>query len=116
MSCFSEMKDELHFHYAGYVGPYDAVYSHCFVLYCQLNLMILNIRRYNLLKYFVLFSQDKAQEKFMRIKHAYNTLLNSTSRRKYDSGNRGSGSHYSSQRSQSGSTQAEEEFYGLGKL
>lgn len=51
-----------------------------------------------------------AQEKFLRIKHAYNTLLNS-SRRKYDSGNRGSNS---SQRSQSWNPQTEEEFYGLG--
>lgn len=59
--------------------------------------------------------EDKAQEKFMRIKHAYNTLLNSSSRRKYDSGNRGSDFSYSSsQRSQSGNPQAEEEFYGLG--
>ncbi|XP_004486984.1 uncharacterized protein [Cicer arietinum] len=55
--------------------------------------------------------QDKAQEKFMRIKHAYNTLLNSSSRKKYDSGSRGSNS---SQRSQSWNQQAEEEFYGLG--
>ncbi|CAK8536063.1 unnamed protein product [Lathyrus sativus] len=51
-----------------------------------------------------------AQEKFLRIKHAYNTLLNS-SRRKYDSGNRGSNS---SQRSQSWNPKTEEEFYGLG--
>ncbi|MED6213323.1 hypothetical protein PIB30_092023 [Stylosanthes scabra] len=57
--------------------------------------------------------EDNAQEKFMRIKHAYNTLINSSSRRKYDSGNRGSDySYYSSQRSQSRNTQ-EEEFYGL---
>jgi len=48
----------------------------------------------------------------LRIKHAYNTLLNSSSRRKYDSGNRGSNS---SQRSQSWNQQVEEEFYGLGK-
>lgn len=48
----------------------------------------------------------------MRIKHAYNTLLNSTSRRKYDSGSRGSGS---TQRTQSWNPQAAEEFYGLGK-
>ncbi|KAJ6712859.1 DNAJ-like protein 1 MITOCHONDRIAL-RELATED [Salix purpurea] len=31
--------------------------------------------------------ETNAQEKFMRIKHAYNTLLNSESRRKYDAGN-----------------------------
>ncbi|XP_057727982.1 uncharacterized protein LOC130943911 isoform X1 [Arachis stenosperma] len=60
--------------------------------------------------------EDKAQEKFMRIKHAYNTLINSNSRRKYDFGNRGSDFSYSSsQRSQSRSTQ-EEEFYGLGNF
>ncbi|KAE8646958.1 uncharacterized protein LOC116404544 isoform X2 [Cucumis sativus] len=46
----------------------------------------------------------------MRIKHAYNTLLNSESRRKYDYGNHGSDFSYSSaQRSQD-----EETFYGLG--
>ncbi|KAL5082541.1 hypothetical protein RYX36_010962 [Vicia faba] len=56
--------------------------------------------------------ENNAQEKFLRIKHAYNTLLNS-SRRKYDSGNRGSSS---SQRSQSWNPQAEEEFYGLGNF
>ncbi|XP_061337923.1 uncharacterized protein LOC133284829 isoform X1 [Gastrolobium bilobum] len=57
--------------------------------------------------------QDKAQEKFMRIKHAYNTLLNSSSRKKYDSGNRGSDFY---QRSQNRNSQAEEEFYGLGNF
>lgn len=55
--------------------------------------------------------EDNAQEKFLRIKHAYNTLLNSSSRRKYDSENRG---FNSSQRSQSWNQQVEEEFYGLG--
>ncbi|KAL2332152.1 hypothetical protein Fmac_019733 [Flemingia macrophylla] len=57
--------------------------------------------------------EDKAQEKFMRIKHAYNTLLNSSSRKKYDSGNRG---YDFSQGSQSRNAQAEEEFYGLGNF
>ncbi|XP_031743087.1 uncharacterized protein LOC116404544 isoform X1 [Cucumis sativus] len=48
----------------------------------------------------------------MRIKHAYNTLLNSESRRKYDYGNHGSDFSYSSaQRSQD-----EETFYGLGNF
>ncbi|KAE9585993.1 hypothetical protein Lal_00009921 [Lupinus albus] len=54
--------------------------------------------------------EDKAQEKFMRIKHAYNTLLNSSSRRKYDSRDRGS--NFSS--SSSANPRTEEEFYGLG--
>ncbi|CAK9314530.1 unnamed protein product [Citrullus colocynthis] len=59
--------------------------------------------------------EPNAQEKFMRIKHAYNTLLNSESRRKYDYGNHGSDFSYSStQRSQSTNTQDEETFYGLG--
>lgn len=51
----------------------------------------------------------------MRIKHAYNTLINSE---KYDSNNRGSGgSDYSrtSQRTRN-QTQQEEEFYGLADL
>ena len=50
----------------------------------------------------------------MRIKHAYNTLMSSESRRKFDSANRGSDFSYSSaQRSRV--SQDEEEFYGLGK-
>ncbi|XP_014496624.1 uncharacterized protein LOC106758190 isoform X2 [Vigna radiata var. radiata] len=54
--------------------------------------------------------EEKAQEKFMRIKHAYNTLLNSSSRKRYDSGNQG---YDFSQGSQSRNAQPEEEFYGL---
>ncbi|XP_044483302.1 chaperone protein DnaJ-like isoform X2 [Mangifera indica] len=58
--------------------------------------------------------EANAEEKFMRIKHAYSTLLNSESRRKYDSGNRTSDFSYSSgQRSQSTNVQDEEEFYGF---
>lgn len=53
----------------------------------------------------------------MRIKHAYNTLLNSDSRRKYEYGNRSSGYSYTdSQRSRSQTSQQEEEFYGFGKI
>lgn len=48
----------------------------------------------------------------MRIKHAYNTLLNSESRRKYDSGNRTSDFSYSTGPSQN---VQDEEFYGFGK-
>lgn len=51
--------------------------------------------------------QPNAQEKFLRIKHAYNTLMSSESRRKYDSG-------FSSQSSAKVS-QKEEDFYGFGK-
>uniref|UniRef100_A0A803PUG4 J domain-containing protein n=1 Tax=Cannabis sativa TaxID=3483 RepID=A0A803PUG4_CANSA len=59
--------------------------------------------------------EANAQEKFMRIKHAYNTLLSSESRRKYDYGNRDSDYSYSStQRSRV--SQDEEEFYGLEDL
>ncbi|KAK3003081.1 hypothetical protein RJ639_019081, partial [Escallonia herrerae] len=59
--------------------------------------------------------QANAQEKFMRIKHAYNTLLNSESRRKYDTSNRASGYSYSTA---GGSKRAEdeEEFYGFGNF
>lgn len=53
----------------------------------------------------------------MRIKHAYNTLLNSQSRRKYDTGGPRSDYSYSSaRRSQTKETQDEEEFYGFGKI
>ncbi|GMN24084.1 hypothetical protein TIFTF001_000418 [Ficus carica] len=59
--------------------------------------------------------EANAQEKFMRIKHAYNTLLNSETRRKYDSGSRGSDFSYSAaQRSRV--SQEEEEYYGLGNF
>ncbi|KAL8055947.1 hypothetical protein ABFX02_04G088300 [Erythranthe guttata] len=55
-----------------------------------------------------------AQEKFMRIKHAYNTLLTSKSRGKYDAGNRGSDYSYSTTGSyQTKTREAEEEFYGF---
>ncbi|XP_026444469.1 uncharacterized protein LOC113344748 isoform X2 [Papaver somniferum] len=56
--------------------------------------------------------QANAQEKFMRIKHAYNTLLNSESRRKYDYGRGASGGYSTSKnRSRKG---REAEFYGFG--
>ncbi|TQD76108.1 hypothetical protein C1H46_038376 [Malus baccata] len=53
-----------------------------------------------------------AQEKFMRIKHAYNTLLSSKSRGKYDSNFGSDYSYSSSQRNQSKKSQ-DEEFYGF---
>ncbi|XP_043692063.1 chaperone protein DnaJ-like isoform X2 [Telopea speciosissima] len=52
--------------------------------------------------------EANAQEKFMRIKHAYNTLLNSESRQRYDFGN--SASSYSSSRDE---RKQDEEFYGF---
>lgn len=59
--------------------------------------------------------EANAQEKFMRIKHAYNTLLNSESKRKFDPGNRASDFSYSTTgRNQSRKTQDDEEFYGFG--
>jgi len=58
-----------------------------------------------------------AQEKFMRIKHAYNTLLDSESRRRYEAGNQTSDYSYSTAgRNQSQNTQDEEEFYGIGNF
>ncbi|XP_057536082.1 chaperone protein dnaJ 20, chloroplastic isoform X2 [Amaranthus tricolor] len=57
--------------------------------------------------------EANAQEKFMRIKHAYNTLINSDSRSRYDAGNRKSDFSYSSS-GRNQSTQEEEEFYGFG--
>ncbi|XP_077217101.1 chaperone DnaJ-domain superfamily protein isoform X2 [Tasmannia lanceolata] len=53
--------------------------------------------------------EANAQEKFMRIKHAYNTLVNSESQRKYDFRNQTS--DYSN--STSRNAQDEEEFYGF---
>lgn len=67
---------------------------------------------YGTLFVFLAYIQANAQEKFMRIKHAYSALLNSETRRKYDSGNRTSGFSYSTNQRQY--TQ-DEEFYGFGK-
>ncbi|KAF8010750.1 hypothetical protein BT93_J1406 [Corymbia citriodora subsp. variegata] len=56
--------------------------------------------------------EANAQEKFMRIKHAYNTLLNSResdSKRRYNTGNRASGFPYSTE----DRSTIDEEFYGL---
>ncbi|KAG9454613.1 hypothetical protein H6P81_007517 [Aristolochia fimbriata] len=58
--------------------------------------------------------ETNAQEKFMRIKHAYNTLLNSKSQRKY--GSRSSTSDYGSpsyERQGNNYAQDEENFYGF---
>ncbi|XP_024982095.1 uncharacterized protein LOC112518577 isoform X2 [Cynara cardunculus var. scolymus] len=50
--------------------------------------------------------EANAQEKFLRIKHAYNTVLNSDSRKKYDSGNSNTSEAYK--------RAEDEEFYGFG--
>ncbi|CAN6871069.1 unnamed protein product [Brassica oleracea] len=55
--------------------------------------------------------EANAQEKFLRIKHAYTTLINSESRLNYGSDRPASG--YSGQTNQKGNTQVEEDFYGL---
>ncbi|XP_071716718.1 uncharacterized protein [Rutidosis leptorrhynchoides] len=53
--------------------------------------------------------EANAQEKFLRIKHAYNTVMNSDSRKKYDSGNRTyEASNYK--------RTEDEEFYGFGNF
>uniref|UniRef100_A0A5B7AD39 J domain-containing protein n=1 Tax=Davidia involucrata TaxID=16924 RepID=A0A5B7AD39_DAVIN len=57
--------------------------------------------------------EENAQEKFMRIKHAYNTVLNSESRRKYDSGNHTSNYSYSTAGRNQSRNADEEEFYGF---
>ncbi|CAE6249914.1 unnamed protein product [Arabidopsis arenosa] len=56
--------------------------------------------------------EANAQEKFLKIKHAYTTLINSDSRRKYGSDSRASGS--TGQTNRKGNSQVEEDFYGLG--
>ncbi|KAJ0245954.1 Chaperone DnaJ-domain superfamily protein [Hirschfeldia incana] len=59
--------------------------------------------------------EANAQEKFLRIKHAYTTLINSDSRRKYGSDTRASGYSTGQQTSRkSSNSQVEEDFYGLG--
>uniref|UniRef100_A0A0D9W0U3 J domain-containing protein n=1 Tax=Leersia perrieri TaxID=77586 RepID=A0A0D9W0U3_9ORYZ len=56
--------------------------------------------------------EANAQEKFLRIKHAYNTLMNSESRSKYASGNTDSSRTYG--KSRAPSADEEEQFYGFG--
>ncbi|OMO91185.1 hypothetical protein COLO4_18569 [Corchorus olitorius] len=58
--------------------------------------------------------EANAQEKFMRIKHAYNTLLNSESRRRYNSENRTSDFSYSGTQQRKSTNAQDEEFYGFG--
>ncbi|KAK6927003.1 DnaJ domain [Dillenia turbinata] len=61
--------------------------------------------------------EANAQEEFLRIKHAYNTLMNSGSRQRYDSGSQGSDYSYSSAgRSQKWNPQVEEDFNGFGEF
>ncbi|CAN6302973.1 unnamed protein product [Urochloa humidicola] len=59
--------------------------------------------------------EPNAQEKFLRIKHAYNTLMNSESRSKYASSSSDSSWSSSSSRD-SKSTAAEEPFYGFAEF
>ncbi|AED97212.1 Chaperone DnaJ-domain superfamily protein [Arabidopsis thaliana] len=59
--------------------------------------------------------EANAQEKFLKIKHAYTTLINSDSRRKYGSDSRATGSS-TGQTSRKGNSQVEEDFYGLGEF
>ncbi|KAF3788176.1 Chaperone protein [Nymphaea thermarum] len=54
--------------------------------------------------------EANAKEKFMRIKHAYNTILNSKSQKKYDYQDRPTG--YST-RNYNGNKREEEDFYGF---
>ncbi|KAL5217778.1 hypothetical protein ABZP36_018462 [Zizania latifolia] len=55
--------------------------------------------------------EANAQEKFLRIKHAYNTLMNSESRSKYASSNPDSSRSYGKSTT---SADEQEEFYGFG--
>ncbi|KAJ8550800.1 hypothetical protein K7X08_000170 [Anisodus acutangulus] len=57
--------------------------------------------------------EHNAQEKFMRIKHAYNTLLNSKTRKRYDSRSDTSSYSYYSGAEQDRSTADEEDFYSF---
>lgn len=60
--------------------------------------------------------EANAQEKFLRIKHAYTTLINSDSRRKYGSDTRAASGYSTGQQTsrKSSNSQVEEDFYGLG--
>ncbi|XP_047071809.1 dnaJ homolog subfamily B member 8 [Lolium rigidum] len=58
--------------------------------------------------------EANAQEKFLRIKHAYNTLMNSESRSKYASSSSGSSPDSSWAAGSRKSADSEEQFYGFG--
>lgn len=58
--------------------------------------------------------EPNAQEKFMRIKHAYNTLLDSNSRLKYDFRKHRADSRQTSKKGFQKEFEDEEEFYGFG--
>ncbi|KAH0638930.1 hypothetical protein KY285_035516 [Solanum tuberosum] len=60
--------------------------------------------------------EHNAQEKFMRIKHAYNTLLNSKTRKRYDSRSDTSSYSYYSGAEQNRSAADEEDFYSFGSF
>ncbi|CAN4128363.1 unnamed protein product [Withania somnifera] len=60
--------------------------------------------------------EHNAQEKFMRIKHAYNTLLNSITRKRYDSRSDTSSYSYYSGAEQNTCTADEEDFYSFGSF
>ncbi|CAN8253312.1 unnamed protein product [Cochlearia groenlandica] len=59
--------------------------------------------------------EANAQEKFLKIKHAYTTLISSESRHKYGSDSRASG-YSTGQTSRKSDIQVEEDFYGLGEF
>ncbi|XP_015088367.1 dnaJ homolog subfamily B member 9 isoform X1 [Solanum pennellii] len=60
--------------------------------------------------------EQNAQEKFMRIKHAYNTLLNSKTRKRYDSRSDTSSYSYYSGAERNRSAADEEDFYSFGSF
>ena len=78
----------------------------------EASLSIFTGKCYSVVVRLPLYVQANAQEKFMRIKHAYNTIINSDTQSRYDTENRKSDYSYSSA-GRSQNTQ-EEEFYGFG--
>lgn len=82
-------------------------------LECQRLRLKLSLLVSDLLIYYLSWLQANAQQKFMRIKHAYNTLLKSDSQKKYGSGNQTSDYSYSAAGADRRSKD-EEDFYGLG--
>lgn len=71
---------------------------------------------------FLSYDQPGAQEKFLEIKNAYQTLVDSKSRSKYDTSRRSRSNDWdpfqwgSSPGSSRKYTQEKEEFYGIGML
>ncbi|XP_020082237.1 uncharacterized protein LOC109705864, partial [Ananas comosus] len=88
------------------------VFSRRGTLACESQQEIERLSKFALKYLLIVNKEPNAQEKFMRIKHAYNTLTNSGSRSKFAN----NGADFSRNAEKNKSSVLEEEFYGLGNF